>query len=676
MPNTPPKSTARQSFRLWIVALALATPSCAGGQEEPKTASQPIQQEPTETSKEHLAQTTNALAKETSPYLLMHAHNPVDWYPWGEAALQKAKAENKPIFLSIGYSSCHWCHVMERESFLDKEIAEFISENFVCIKVDREERPDVDAIYMESLHVINRLRRNGAGGGWPLSMFLTPEALPFFGGTYFPARDGDRGARIGFLSIAKSVDKNWRERNDRIQQDAKTVSDLTRRSLEARGPDKNAVVKNSWIRFAQQGLEDGFDPTYGGFRFDPNNPNIPKFPQPSNLFFLADLARRQPDNSSAKLMLVKTCERMMMGGIFDHLGGGFHRYSVDRFWHIPHFEKMLYDNGQLASVYTEAYELTGNEEFREVVESILSWVEREMSSEEGGFYSSLDAESEGEEGKFYRWDAKEIQELLGPEGFKLFAQVYGIDGPPNFEGKYYAPQLEKTLSQRAKDSNQTLKQLQAKLAPLRKKLFDARAKRPRPLLDSKILTSWNGMMIRGFADAGQAFKNDHYLQVAKRAADFGLNNLLRDDGTLWRTHTAGQSKLNAYLDDYACFIDGLLALHRADPDKKWLDAAIKLQAKQDELFWDEKNGGYFFTASNHEQLLVRTKNPVDNAVPAGNSVSANNLTYLAAVTGKPEYREAARKTVLAAAPILDQFAKAAPRLLLSAHDFVAKGPKK
>ena len=578
---------------------------------------------------------TNALANETSPYLLMHAHNPVNWYPWSEEALNKAKRENKPIFLSIGYSSCHWCHVMERESFLDKEIAEILNQHFVCIKVDREERPDVDSIYMESLLIINQLRQNGRGGGWPMSMFLTPESQPFYGGAYFPARDGDRGDTVGFLTILKSVRDNWKTREDRVRKDAELVTKITRKSLAGQKPTELTEVPRKWILFAEQYLFNRFDPDFGGFGFNPEKPTTPKFPQASNLFFLVDQIQRDPENSRAKTMLLKTCDQMMMGGIYDHLGGGFHRYSVDRFWKIPHFEKMLYDNGQLVSVYAACYQITQDPAYKDVIDETLAWVQREMTAPGGGFYSALDAESEGEEGKFYRWTNEEIQALLTDEEYQLIAPLYSLAEAPNFEGDFYALQTAQTLGTIAKQKGMEYANLKSKIRPVLSKLLAARNQRERPLLDSKILTSWNGMMIRGFADAGQILKNDKYIETAARAARFGLKNLVRSDGRMWRTHTAGKSKLNAYLDDYACFINGLLALHRVTGSKEWLDAAIRLQQKQDELFWDAQQGGYFFTAADHETLLVRSKNPADNAVPSGTTISAENLLYLASVV-KPE----------------------------------------
>ena len=612
---------------------------------------------------------TNALAKETSPYLLMHAHNPVNWFAWNEATLAKAKQDDKPIFLSIGYSSCHWCHVMERESFLDDEIAKFLNDNFICIKVDREERPDVDEIYMTALLEIRQ-----GGGGWPLSMFMTPEAKPFFGGTYWPPRDGDRGARLGFLSILKKVHEHFLEHRDRIEEDARVVTVRTRNALADRQPVDGLPIQKSWAGETVDQLAASFDSQFGGFGFSNADPNKPKFPEPSNLYFLLDQIRRStdpkdPQTDMAKKMLVTTCERMMMGGIYDHLGDGFHRYSVDRYWKIPHFEKMLYDNGQLATVYAEVYQLTGREEYRNVVEGILSFVDRELVAPSGGIYSSLDAESEGEEGKFYRWKLPEIKAVLDQQEYALFAAVYGLNDPPNFEGEYYAPQLSKPLSNHATERSLSLSELESKLVPIRKKLLDVREKRVRPLLDTKILTAWNGLMIRGYADAGRILENERYVQTAARAADFALANLIDQQGRLRRTHTDGKARLNGYVIDYACLIDGLIGLHQASGDARWLDAAERLQKKQDELFWDD-TGGYFYTSSDHEALLARSKRSRDGAMPSGNSVSAGNLFYLGEKLNREEYKTRAKQTVLSASAVLTRAPHAAPRMLITAAKFV------
>ena len=610
----------------------------------------------------------NALVKETSPYLLMHAHNPVNWYGWGEEALTLAKTENKPIFLSIGYSSCHWCHVMERESFLDEEIAKFLNDNFICIKVDREERPDVDEIYMESLRIVNRR----TSGGWPLSMFLTPEAKPFFGGTYFPARDGERGVRFGFLTIVSRVHEAWNNNNAKIKEDADFVVNQVKKRLAGQSENLNTTIDPKWIENCTLRLKSSFDAEFGGFNYAPHDPNRPKFPEPSILLYLLEQVKNNSADSETKNQFVKTCERMMMGGILDHLGGGFHRYSVDRFWKIPHFEKMLYDNAQLASVYSEAYELTKRNDFKWVAEELVEFVLREMQDKDGAFYSALDAESEGEEGKFYRWNKEEVTTALSAEEFELFAKVYGLNKGPNFESKFYVPQLDSSFPAIAKRLGMDEVKLFEQLKPIRNKLFDVRSKRIRPLTDIKILASWNGMMIRGLADTGRILKNETYIDSAKSAARFVLKKMVTEKGRLFRTHTDNKASLNAYVPDYACVIEGLLSLHRATQEKEWLDAAVKLQTVQDELFWDEKQGGYFYTSNDHESLLARAKRSNDGPVPSGNSVSVANLTYLAKALSNRDYQDRAKKAVLSASELLNQFPSAAPRLLIPVEAMLEK----
>lgn len=633
------------------------------GPEKPKTA------EKTKVVGPAKPRPANRLAKETSPYLLQHAHNPVDWYPWGDEALAKAKKEGKLIFLSVGYSSCHWCHVMERESFLDDEIAAYLNKHFVCIKVDREERPDIDSIYMTALQVYNQLAGTGRGGGWPMSMFLTPEAEPVFGGTYFPARDGDRGPSTGFLTLVKRVQEVWAKSPDKIREDGKTIVKYTKTELESRRPAVLTPIDDALYASVQKELEGQFDEKWGGFGFSEISDARPKFPEPSNLAYLIDRVQRSKDEE-AQRMLAFTLEKMEMGGIRDHLGGGFHRYSTDRFWRIPHFEKMLYDNGQLAGIYAEAYRLTGREDFRRVCEELCDFVLREMTDASGGFFAALDADAEDEEGKFYRWEKVEVQKLLTKEEFQLFAVVYGLNGEPNFEEKFYAPQLSMTMAENAKALKMTESELEAQLSPVRKKLLDARSKRARPLTDTKILTADNGLMIGGLADAARILKNDRYLAAAIKAADFVLANLRTKEGRLLRTYSTageegGKAKLNAYLDDYAFLVDGLIRLHQATGDKKWLTAADEITAKQIELFQDEKGGGFYFTSSDHEALFARGKNPVDGAIPSGNSVAAGNLLHLAKVLKKPELVSVAQKTITSSAGLLEQSPTAAPRMAVA-----------
>ena len=637
-------------------------PAGSASKQEPTTETD---QEPTEGHKH-----TNKLATETSPYLLKHAHNPVEWYPWGDEALKKARDENKIIFLSVGYSSCHWCHVMERETFMDEEIAKVLNENFVCIKVDREERPDVDSIYMMSLNIFNQISQNGRSGGWPLSMFITPDGHPFFGGTYFPARDGDRRNVPGFLTIIDRVQAAWASSRDLVKRDAERLAELTRNELSGRRGDEKRDISQNWIDLCATKLLSRFDSQHGGFGFDEKDPLIPKFPQGSNMLFLVETLRANPDDGGVKKMLETTLDQMFQGGIYDHVGGGFHRYSVDRFWHIPHFEKMLYDNGQLLSVYARAYEMLPKPEYRKVCEETAAFLFREMTADDGGFYSALDAESEGEEGKFYRWEKTEIEKALDAESYALYAQIYGLNDKPNFEQKYYSPQLKHNLQKLAADSDLSVDDLQQKLDSLNQKLLAIRDQRVRPLLDSKILTSWNGMMIRGLADAGRILKEPAYLQAAGKAADFVWNKSMVD-GRLKRTFTAGEARLNAYLDDYAFFIDGLLALHEATKETKWLDRAVQLQKQQDDLFGDPA-GGYFYTSNDHETLLVRTRNPSDGAVPSGNSVSAHNLIYLTKQTQDDSYRQNAKKMIESSGSLLEEFPTIAPRLLIVLPEFAEK----
>jgi uncharacterized protein YyaL (SSP411 family) len=590
----------------------------------------------------------NHLADETSPYLLQHAGNPVDWHPWGEAALAKAKQEGKPIFLSIGYSSCHWCHVMERESFTDNEIAKLLNGNFVCIKVDREERPDVDNIYMTSLQVYNQL--NGGGrGGWPLSMFLTPDAEPFFGGTYFPARDGDREASTGFLSLIKKVEEVWRKSPERVKEDAKTITRFTKRELEGRQGLALKPVNESLLEGVQATLAEQFDSDWGGFGFSEQNWRQPKFPEPSNLIFLLDRLRRTNDEEAKKLVVV-SLEKMSQGGIRDHLGGGFHRYSTDRYWRIPHFEKMLYDNGQLLTVYAGAFELTKRKEFEVVAREIADFVLRDLTDPAGGFYAALDAESEGEEGKYYRWTREEAKGALSEDEYNEIASSYGFAGAPNLEEHYYLPQRHEG------SEGPTMSQ------GIGEKLLVERNKRKRPKTDTKILTADNGLMITGLADAGRILAEPRYIAAAESAADFVLANLRTADGRLLRTYGRGKAKLNAYVTDYAYFIEGLLALHRATDDKRWLDAADALARKQIELFHDEVAGDFYFTSDDHETLIARAKDPVDGAQPSANSVTTATLLYLADSLKNRDYLQIAEKTIGATAGLIETAPYAAPRM--------------
>jgi uncharacterized protein YyaL (SSP411 family) len=603
---------------------------------------------------------TNRLAKESSPYLLQHAHNPVDWYPWGEEAFAKAKREGKMIFLSVGYAACHWCHVMERESFVDPEIARIMNERFVCVKVDREERPDVDQIYMTAVQMIS------GNGGWPMSVFLLPDTRPFWGGTYFPARDGDRPGASGFLSIMNQIDNAWKTKPALVTQQAEALTEMIKANHAPKAELTNTGgLQVSLVNRVAESLADQYDPVYGGFGFSNENPRRPKFPEPSNLVFLIDRSRREsvdPDQRSvAKQMLIKSLDGMISGAMFDHLGGGFHRYSVDRRWQIPHFEKMLYDNGQLASVFSAAYQDTQRDEYRYVVEGICDFVIRELKAPGGAFYSALDADSEGEEGKFYRWTEKELKGMASVEGFDAAVDVYRLTGPPNFEGEYYAPDPGKPLTEVATGRGESFDALNSRLAPTRQAMFRVRSQRERPITDVKILTAWNGLMIAGLADAGRILEREDYTSAAVDAAEFLLRELRSGEGRLLRSYASDEAKLNAYVDDYAFLASGLISLHRATGDDRWRDLAKEVTDTQIELFWDELAGGFYFTSKDHSSLIVRVKDPVDSAIPSGASVSAENLQFLANHYMDGSYKQRLEKTLRAFVPLMSRSPAAAPR---------------
>lgn len=608
---------------------------------------------------------TNRLAKESSPYLLQHAHNPVDWYPWGEEAFAKARKEGKLIFLSVGYAACHWCHVMERESFMDEEIAKVMNERFICVKVDREERPDVDQIYMTAVQLIS------GNGGWPMSVFLLPDGRPFWGGTYFPARDGDRGSTTGFLSIMSQIDDAWKTKRDLVNQQADTLTTAIKSSqISKANAEEGEVLSKELVAATMASLFEQYDPVHGGFGVGPGRP---KFPEPSNLVFLLDRVRRdsvsEDKRASALRMLTKTLDGMISGAMYDQLGGGFHRYSVDQSWQIPHFEKMLYDNGQLVSIYAEAFAETGRLEYRQVVEESCDFVLRELRAPGGAFYSALDADSEGEEGKFYRWTTEELAQFKDEDGFELVESVFHLTGPPNFEDEFYAPDPRTTLTQAAKERNLEFDSLIEKLKPIRQRMFEVRNHRERPITDVKILTAWNGLMIGGLADAGRILKRQDYIESAKRAAQFLLDELQTEDGALLRSYAGGEAKLNGYVDDYAFFARGLVALHQATEDERWLNAAKQLVDEQIARFWDDEAGGFFFTANDHPELIVRVKDPVDSAIPSGNSVTLENLRYLAEKTDDASYDDRYQKTLVSLVPILKRAPGAAPRVSAEIAEF-------
>jgi uncharacterized protein YyaL (SSP411 family) len=587
----------------------------------------------------------NRLAQENSPYLRQHAHNPVDWFPWGPEAFAKAAREKKLIFLSIGYSSCHWCHVMERESFSDPEVAKLLNDWFVCVKVDREERPDVDEIYMTALH----LMRNR--GGWPLSMFLTAEGKPILGGTYWPKEDRqiDGETVRGFKSVLKAVHDLQTEEPKELQERADglaaAVNDYLKRAERGRAvgaPDRQVVTA------AVDEAKEEFDPEYGGFGQPARQFRGSKFPMPSYLALLQEEAARSKDAELTKVVAT-TLDRMARGGIYDQVGGGFHRYSTERTWTVPHFEKMLYDNAQLVERYAAAYRAAPNPLYRRVVRETLGFVRRELTDPRGGFYSALDADSAGEEGRFYVWTAAEIETALPDRAdAELVRTAYGVAAGPNFEGKYSILTLPRPLSEVARGLGLSEEQLDQRLAETRRKLLDARSKRPRPFLDTKVLTAWNGQMIAGYAAAGQALAEPAYVAAAARAAEFVLANLRTPDGRLRRTFDArpdapAQARLNAYLDDYAFLIHGLLNLHEATGDARWLAEAKALADTMVHWHGDAERGGFYSTSHDHEKLFARAKDQFDGAQPSGNSVALRDLVRLAKLTRDNRYHDLAEK---------------------------------
>jgi uncharacterized protein YyaL (SSP411 family) len=607
----------------------------------------------------------NRLAKETSPYLLLHAHNPVDWYPWGPEAFAKAKAENKPIFLSIGYSSCYWCHVMERESFMDPEIAKAINAGFVAIKVDREERPDVDQVYMTAVQAFS------GSGGWPMSVFLTPDGRPFFGGTYFPPKD--------FAGLLKAVADAWRDQRPAIEKDGDNLADAVRKA--SAGPNRPAArvpLTRELARGGRAALADQFDPEFGGFGFDPARPKRPKFPEPANLLYLLDQHRRDravkdkvaiPNAPDPLAMALKTFDAMARGGIRDHLAGGYHRYSTLRDWSVPHFEKMLYDNAQLAEALVLAYETIGDARWKKEAEATFAFVARTMTAPDGLFYSALDAESEGEEGKSYLWTREEVRKVLGnAEDYALFAPAYALDGEPDLENGGYVLLQPRVIADPA---------LEAKLAPLRARLLAARDRRPAPMLDDKILTSWNALMIAAYADGARVLKDERYKLAAEKAADALLATMMGSDGRLLRTARGGKAKLPAYLEDYASLTLALVKLHAATGDPKRLAQAKGLADRMIADFSDRKDGGFFYTAGDHETLLARVKDPYDNAIPGANSLAIRALVGLGAASGETRYLDEAARALDAFAPSLRDRPSGSPLMLLALEEYLdARAPSK
>ncbi|MCC7011288.1 MAG: thioredoxin domain-containing protein [Planctomycetes bacterium] len=598
----------------------------------------------------------NRLAHETSPYLLQHASNPVDWYPWGPEALARARAEDKPIFLSIGYSACHWCHVMEHESFEDEAIAALMNEHFVNIKVDREERPDLDDIYMKAVQTLT------GSGGWPMSVFLTPELEPFFGGTYFPPTR--RYGRPSFPEIVEGLGTAWKRDRAGLAQRGKALAEMIRKEgTTATASDLDARLLST----AFDALAQNFDERWGGFG------GAPKFPHATDLRMVLRHARRTGD-SRALRMATLTLDKMAAGGMYDQLGGGFHRYSTDEKWLIPHFEKMLYDNALLVPAYLEGYLATGDENYARIARECCAWALREMSTPEGGFASSQDADSEGEEGRFFAWTPNELAQVLGAKHGAWAAEWYGVTHEGNFEhgrSALWRPDSPQDVAARL---HVGVVELESAMRDARAKLLAVREQRVRPHTDDKVLASWNGMLISALAQAHQVLGDARFLEAAQRAARYVLVGMRAADGGLLATARAGRAKLNAYLDDYAFTIQGLIDLYEADFDPHWIREALALEGVVEARFRDELNGGYFTTSHDHETLIARLKAPHDGALPAGQSVHALNLLRLAELTGRGQLAQSVERTIRSVGALANRYPAAFSQLLV-AVDFLAVGPR-
>jgi uncharacterized protein len=566
---------------------------------------------------------SNRLIHESSPYLRQHAHNPVDWFPWGEEALQRARDEDKPILLSIGYSSCHWCHVMERESFENEAIARQMNERFINIKVDREERPDLDSIYM------TYVQASSGHGGWPLTVFLTPRLVPFYGGTYFPPRDAP--GRPGFPRVLQSVSDFYRNRRDTIDVDRPKIAAALEQMSYLKAGGGTALDETALVTAANK-LVERLDHRYGGFG------TAPKFPAAMSL----ELLLRTYDRSRDRRLLdavTLTLDSMARGGIYDHLGGGFHRYSTDERWFVPHFEKMLYDNALLSRVYLAAFQVTGRPRYRRIVRETLSYVIRRMTDPAGGFYTAEDADSEGQEGRFYVWSAAEIEGILGSEQAGLVSEFYGVEPTGNWEGANILHQRREREAM-AGERGMTIEELSRILDRCRQRLLAERENRVRPALDDKVLASWNGLMLRSFAEAAFVLGEPRYLEMALAAARFLCEQML-EGGRLYRTWRAGTARVNGYLDDYANVAAGLLKLFEITGDRTWLEQALSLTRTQIDRFWNESGADFFFTSSDHERLLIRPREHFDNALPSGNSTTLHNLLVLSELVGERQFREIA-----------------------------------
>ena len=604
----------------------------------------------------------NRLANSQSPYLLQHKNNPVDWYPWSEEAFEKAEKENKPIFLSIGYSTCHWCHVMEHESFEDKEVAKLMNDNFISIKVDREEMPEIDHLYMSVCQAMT------GRGGWPLTVVMSPKKEPFFAGTYFPKTG--RGNQPGMMELIPSLMNAWNNKQDDIQKTIKQVNEYlinSNTSVPGNDLDKN-VLNNAFYDF-----EERFDNEFGGFG------SAPKFPSPHNLIFLLRYYKIF-DEKNALDMVTTTLDKMRLGGIFDHIGYGFHRYSTDKNWFLPHFEKMLYDQAMISMAYLEAFEATKDEKYASIVEEIFSYVIRDMLNEEGGFFSAEDADSEGEEGTFYIWEFEEIINILGQNLGKEFCDIFGIKQGGNFLDEATGqlmpkniPHLKQNILEYASINSLDITELQKSIESSRRTLFSERKKRIHPLKDDKILTDWNGLMIASMARAGRVLDKQNYIDTAKRSAEFILNNLT-DKGRLLKRFRNGKAGLQPHIDDYSFFIWGLIELYEATYEVLYLEKAIELSNVMVEDFIDNDNGGFFIGPESGEKLIVRAKDSYDGAIPSGNAVAALNFIRLSKFTGISKWEKIAFNIFKAFSNKINQV-PSAHTFMLSANMFGTESPK-
>jgi hypothetical protein len=598
---------------------------------------------------------TNRLAREKSPYLLQHAHNPVDWFPWGPEAFEKARVENKPVFLSVGYSACHWCHVMERESFESEEMAAVLNERFVSIKVDREERPDVDEVYMTAVQMMT------GHGGWPMSVFMLPDGRPFYGGTYYPP--ASRGGRIGFRSLVEQLSDAYRNRPDEVEQVASALTADLEKATRQRplAVTSDALEPTALLESAVADLEERFDAAHGGFG------GPPKFPPHHALRLLCE-AVRCGDNDALPL-LTTTLDRMALGGLFDHIGGGFHRYSTDAVWLLPHFEKMLYDNALLARVYAEACEVTGNEAYARVASETCDWALRDLLDPAGGFQAALDADSEGEEGKYYVWTPEEVSAVLGAEAGTAFCARYNIVPGGNFRDEATGHQTGASIPHLSLGPTGVVLPgtLDSSVEAARAALLAERYKRVPPGKDDKVITAWNGLMIGALSFAGRALEEPRYLDAARRAADFCLTTL-RPEGRLLRRYAKGEAAITAYLDDHAFLADGLLDLYDATEEDRWLREARALADVMLERFWDPEDGGFFYTASDHEALIAATKDLFDGALPSANGVAARMLTRLGNLPEGTRYADKARQMLNAYHGLLVRAPQGTQTLILAALD--------